>query len=249
MTTALSTTEIFDACSLLFGSQINISLDFVKYLQPSGVKAAYWQKALETHPDRAKYLGKDAAEMGECFKKITAAYKMLSSIVTTGNTILYTPPNIPKQAAPKNEKSRPRTYKKYQKQSEQFYQGNIPARKLLFGQYIYYSGFVSWRIMIKAIIWQRKQRPLIGKLACEWGMLSDDSIQNILRNKQFLEKFGECAIRKGYLSSYALMALLGKQRRLQKPMGHYLVKNGILLPNTVLRLVKQQQLHNRNYKT
>ena len=249
MTTAISTAEIFDACSLLFGSQINISLDFVKYLQPSGVKAAYWQKALETHPDRAKSLGKDEAEMNECFKKITAAYETLNSIVASGNSILSTPKKSARPASPKNKKQPPRPSSKAQKSGDMFYRGNLPSRKLLFGQYAYYTGAVSWRTMIKAIIWQRKQRPLIGSIATKWGMLTDENIQSILSSKQFLEKFGECAIREGYLSSYALMALLGKQRKLQKPMGHYLVKNRILRPETILRLVKQQQRHNKNYKS
>jgi hypothetical protein len=79
-------------------------------------------------------------------------------------------------------------------------------------------------------------------------MLTDEKIQSILKNRQALEKFGECSIRKGCLSPYALMALIGEQRRLQKPMGHYLIKNGILHPNTVLRQVRQQQNHNMNYK-
>ena len=32
---------------------IDVSVEFLRYLKPSGVKAAYRKRALETHPDRA----------------------------------------------------------------------------------------------------------------------------------------------------------------------------------------------------
>ena len=45
--------DLFNACESLFGTDIDVSVEFLRYLKPAGVKAAYRKKALETHPDRA----------------------------------------------------------------------------------------------------------------------------------------------------------------------------------------------------
>lgn len=64
----LSRTELYDACGVLFGPQVDISFEFFRYLQPSGLKDAFRKKALETHPDRAKALGKDESKLNELFE-------------------------------------------------------------------------------------------------------------------------------------------------------------------------------------
>ena len=46
--------DLFKACESLFGTDIDASVDFLRYLKPDGVKAAYRKRALETHPDRAR---------------------------------------------------------------------------------------------------------------------------------------------------------------------------------------------------
>ncbi|MEE8432668.1 MAG: hypothetical protein V3S16_15575 [Candidatus Desulfatibia sp.] len=67
MLTAPSIAELCDACGILFGPEIEISLDLLRYLRLSGLKAAYRKKVFETHPDRAKTLGEDEAKMNAHF--------------------------------------------------------------------------------------------------------------------------------------------------------------------------------------
>jgi len=43
--------ELYRSCHLIFGKDLKVSRDFLKYLQLSGIKKAYRQKALELHPD------------------------------------------------------------------------------------------------------------------------------------------------------------------------------------------------------
>jgi len=214
---ALSIPEVFDACGILFGPEVEISLDFLKYLEPSGLRSAYRKKALETHPDRAKSLGRDETRMSERFREATLAYERLIPIVRNKGAVLLRGQS---RAIRNNKKNSARRQAK-RDFSDLFYTKEMPKRELLLGQFLYYSGLISWRTLIRAITWQRRQRPLIGQIALEWKMISRNEIQRILMWRNFRGKFGERAIRLGYLSRFQLMALLGKQHNLQHPIGGF----------------------------
>ena len=238
---ALSIPEVFDACGLLFGSQVEISLEFLEYLELSGLRSAYRKKALETHPDRAKALGRDEAKMSDRFREVTLAYERLIPIVRNKGVVPLPAQSI---AESNNEKTNPWRQEK-KDFSELFYTREIPRRELLLGQFLYYSGLISWRTLIKAITWQRRQRPLIGQIALDWEMISRREIQRILMRRNLKGKFGERAIRLGYLSRFQLMALLGKQRNLQSPIGKFFVNEGILRFQDVEVMTERQRVHNR----
>ena len=238
-----STTELFDACAVLFGSRIHISLEFIKYLQPEGLRAAYRKKVLETHPDRSLTTGEDAARMKADFIKATTAYRILSAVVMkrgirspqegTESDIIIQPDIIGKEPA--------------RETPEKFFAGRIPGRKLLFCQFLYYSGCISWKTYIDALVWQRRRRPPVGRIARDLGLLSDLEIQAILKQRDKQEKFGESAIRMGYLTPYKLMVLLGKQRRFQRQIGDYFVQNGFLTRMQVELNARKQSTHNERF--
>ena len=92
----------------------------------------------------------------------------------------------------------------------------------------------------------RAQRPLIGQIALEWKMISRNEIQRILMWRNLRGKFGERAIRLGYLSRFQLMALLGKQRNLQYPIGEFFVNEGILRIQDMEVMAERQKIHNRD---
>ena len=239
---ALSIPEVFDACGLLFGSKVEISLDFLKYLEPSGLRSAYRKKAFETHPDRAKALGRDEAKMVERFREATLAYERLIPIVNNKGAV----PLRGKSGVEKNNKKTNARRQEKRDFSELFYAKEIPKRELLVGQFLYYSGLISWRTLIEAITWQRRQRPLIGQIALKWEMISRNEIQRILMWRTLRGKFGERAIRLGYLSRFQLMALLGKQNNLQCPIGEFFVNEGILRFQDMEVMVERQKIHNRD---
>ena len=239
---ALSIPEVFDACGILFGPEVEISLDFLKYLDPSGLRSAYRKKALETHPDRAKALGRDETRMSERFREATLAYERLIPIVRNKGAVLLRGQS---RAIRNNKKNSARRQAK-RDFSDLFYTKEMPKRELLLGQFLYYSGLISWRTLIRAITWQRRQRPLIGQIALEWKMISRNEIQRILMWRNFSGKFGERAIRLGYLSRFQLMALLGKQHNLQCPIGEFFVNNGILRLQDIEAMVERQKIHNRD---
>lgn len=232
--------EINDACGILFGPEVEVSVDFLNYLQPSGLKAAYRKKALESHPDRARVLGVSEDLMVEQFKQVLWAYEKLCSVVM-GEEVFQQ--NIKTE----HHAARPRSRSARTAYGDQphYYQGIIPRRRLRIAEYLYYSGNIPWHLFIKAITWQRMQRPTIGRLAIEMGMLSEFEVQRILKNRRIGEKFGECAIRLGYISPFRLKALLGRQAMLQPRIGRYFVENGILAKGFLHRMLFKMKEHNQ----
>lgn len=233
MLTVPSKTELINACAILFGFDSPISNEFLISLNPSALRVAYLKKSLETHPDRAKALGENEIALNERFKKVNLAYESLRSAIE--NNIRY----ILKKEKTTVSQTRRNWF------SDHFYRGCLPKRELLIGQFLYYSGIVSWRTLISAIIWQKRQRPLIGQIAQNWGMLSSHEIHEILAGRSHKERFGEYAWRKGYINSFERMALVGRQRSLQRPIGEYFMKQGIISAPELQDIVESQQAHNR----
>jgi hypothetical protein len=128
--------------------------------------------------------------------------------------------------------------------TDRFYQGRFPRYKLLIGQYLYYSGIISWQTLINAVIWQKKQRPMFGQIACQWGILSNNDVSRILRNRQYHEKIGQYALRAGYISPFQLMAIKGRQRILHQPIGNYFIEQSIVTPEQMDGLIKKMTTHN-----
>jgi hypothetical protein len=237
--------ELFDACGVLFGPEINVSIEFLKYLQPSGIKDAYRCQVFKTHPDRAAALGQDEEVLNDRFKILTQAYECLIGAIKGDGRVLM------QQAKPRASKRRPGYRKPPEKTdtnsgNDHFYshKGTVPKRKLLIGQYLYYSGYISWNTLIEIIVRQRRDRPRIGQIAVNWGLINSDQLQYILTNRKVTEKFGDYAVRNEFFTQRSLLALLYKQKKLQRPIGHYLLKYGFR-PGVLERLVKKQNHHNR----
>jgi len=235
--------ELFDACLVLFGPETIVSEEYLKYLRPAGLKSAYRKIALETHPDRARTLGKRPSELNARFTEVSLAYHKLNAAINEDGILLADPP--PDYRSTKRSRKRPEKKKPRRKNADHFFSGAIPQRHLLFGQFLFYSGIVSWKTYIRALIWQRRQRPLLGQLAMEWGLLTLQDIREILADRQLGEKFGESAVRQGYLKAYNLLTLLGRQRRLQARFGEFFLQNGWFTKEQVDAFYKLQQHHNR----
>jgi len=246
--------ELFKACETIFGSDVKVSFDFLTYLQPVRIKTAYRKRAFETHPDRAKALGTFTEDLNTEFINVHEAYERLLSFVETKNGSNMNAPLFNRFGTQqysgfsarqnKGGQKKNHHHKRFKSYTDHFYSGGLPKSNLMFGQFLYYSGLISWRTLIDAICWQRRQRPLIGQIAVGWGLISSREIMHILRVRTFNEKFGECALRIGYISSFEQFALVGKQRRIQRPFGEYFIENGILSSDDLMSIARKQQLHN-----
>lgn len=256
--------EVERASRLVFGVAHRSGLpagDWAKEL-----RRAFRRRVLDTHPDRAAALGRPVADLTREFKELTEAHALLERLAT-GLVRLPDPP-LPRPAHRRSAPSRPprparaaapRTpphahphpppHKKQAARPEHFTRNPVvPPRQLRIAEYLYYSGVVSWRAYIAAVMWQRLQRPSLGRLAVEWGHLSERDVEKILRLRQeeaaYGELFGEFALRKGFLSAYQLYALVGHQRRLQRPIGGYFIDNGLLDEETIAAATECLRKHN-----
>jgi hypothetical protein len=246
MQTAQTTaSDLFYACKKIFGHDINVSYDFLKHLQSDGVKTAFRKKAFETHPDRAMSLNSPAEDLNAEFINIRLAYETLLFFLETKSNAFFENNSFYYQETPDSFNERTVHHKSKNKNiTDHFYSGNLPPGNLMFGQFLYYSGLISWRTLIEAICWQRRQRPLIGQIAVSWGFFSYPDVLKILNLRTFDEKFCECALRGGYISSFQQLALVGKQRKLQRPFGEFFVESGILSQPEVIEMAQKQQFHN-----
>jgi len=129
--------------------------------------------------------------------------------------------------------------------AQDLYRGTIPDRQLLFGHYLYYAGQVSWQCVIKALMWQKAQRPRLGEIARSRGLLSSDEIFLVLKGCVSSSlPFGQQALQQGLLTKSQLLALLFEQRRLHRKIGEFFVQQNILTSQQLLQHLVRFQRHN-----
>lgn len=283
MTAVLAEHELFDSCRVLFGSELQITRAFLEYLQRPGIKTAYRQKALETHPDILARQGEKAAKHGtDLFRGVQQAYEHLTTYLDARDSgfRFQTPislraarpaasratakPSPPTQArswstGPANRAQSARGPGPGFRQSQssrptaawQTGQASraaaIPARKLLFGHYLYYAGATNWQTIIKALVWQRTGRPRLGEIGRRFGWLTDQDILTILKKRKLSEPFGASAVSLGLLTDKQLCLMIFQQNKLQKKFGEYFIQHKLLSPLQINELANRFTRHNTTH--
>lgn len=248
MLTPLSSTDLLRACQILFSPEKPFSVSFVESLDPTMLKTAFRKKALETHPDRAKALGIHEREQTRRFREVKRAYDVLmpladkSAPIPDADRVRAHPEPGP---GPRTEQKPPRRPAQARKSS--FYTGIVPGHSLKLGQYLYYSGIITWRHLIDAISWQRRIKPRYGQIAQDWNILDHYQILQILQNRDGGERFGEFARRCGLISDFQHLAILGKQKKHHRLFGEYFLDHGILTQRQLDILLKRLEKHNRHH--
>lgn len=224
---------------LLFGPGFEPPTDLGGEAWRRSVRQAWRRRALETHPDRAAALGRDEVEMALEFQAFEEAYRSLCP-----------PDEPPARPRPQGPEPRPRA-RPARPPVDHLHRGGVPRRPLLFAEYLYYLGRVSWRNLVEAVAWQRRQRPLIGRIAVEWGHLDGAQVRQVLlarRRGESARPFGECAHQLGFLSRPQLLALLGRQRRLQRRIGEYFVEAGLVAAGELPGIEIELARHNARFR-
>jgi hypothetical protein len=251
VTTPLSEAVVLQACRTLFGTEINVCRGFLSYLQPDGARSAFRKIAKETHPD---FFARDTLYVQkyqtELFQKILSAYEILNAFFKqrdegswglrsgTFDTGIYRRRTYWRHA----EKTGGRRQEK--NGSGTFSGGPLPFRCLELGHYLYYQGMISYEALISALVWQRRQRPVVGDIALRWGWLNAPAIDRILGAMNLRGRFGDRAVALGLLSIFQVNTLLYYQRSQQERLGQYFVKNRILSPEKLERVVRELHEHN-----
>jgi hypothetical protein len=246
----IHTSDLFDACHVLFGKQTDVSVQFLNnYLKLSGLKAAYRKRARETHPDRALLLAVESDILEEQFKQVQSAFERLRLYLENPSRFRLIEGNPGRASASASRENGPIKRKAAWKRDplrDHVHTGPIPGGKLLLGRYLYYAGVISHRILVDAVVWQKRQRPPLGMIACQWGLLAREDILVILKRCIPGERFGECAVRLGYMDDKQLRRLTAWQKLLQPRFGDFFVSRGILTAGQIDRLEKDHWQHNWN---
>jgi len=249
LTTPLTESQVIQACQTLFGSEIHISKGFLFYLQPEGLKSAYRKKAKETHPDFfAREAPRVLKEQTSLFRNVVEAYDVVSLFFKQREEGLWTPPPYAHAARDRRHGGK-QTRKPDSRAHENTRTGPVaqkppPFRPLRIGRYLYCRGFITYRMLINAVVWQRKQRPIIGDLALRWGWLNAAAIKRIIGAGDARGRFGEKAVDLRLLSSFQVKVLLYFQRSQQERLGAYFVWHNILKPEELERLARELREHN-----
>jgi hypothetical protein len=222
------------ACRLLLGRDLRAAAGIAD-LDPIALKRAFRARVRECHPDRAAALGRDPRALADEFRSVTSAYALLEDALTRRPRSPAARPSAPSRAeAPRPEPA----------QADHRWAGRLPERPLLFGQFLYFAGRISWQTLVQALAWQRRQRPSFGRLVEGWGLATGPELARSLAQRRAGETVGEAAVRLGLLTVAQRDAVLGRQRILQRRLGVYLEESALLPPALIEQLAREQRVHN-----
>ena len=258
--------ELYQSCQILFGNELLVGRDFLNYLQPSGLKKAYRLKARQTHPDLCANADSEAGSAAgqPDFVSVQQAYENLRGFLVhrdRGFQFSTPPPPPPgrsaggpafhqatgqanrSEAGPAQGSRGPAAPNLH----SGLYRGPLPPIRLRLGHFFYYSGLIDWLTIVRALVWQRNQRPRLGELATRLGWLSPEEIRELLSDRLAGERLGSSAVRRQKLSEKQLAVLLDYQRLLQKKFGAFFLEQRIFTPEQLADLLRRQTAHNSIY--
>jgi hypothetical protein len=305
--------EALRAGRVLFGARADALLSTTDWRDE--LKRAYKRRVLETHPDRARTLGRAEAELAREFQAVADAYRLLQEAPDAARWLRPRPAPAWRpaaRAAPVDERrarpqaEEPRTTSRRQAEQARreaaareaegvrraaaaraerdarearaaaqaqaereshakrgWTPGHadwryvvkprpMPRRRVRLAEFLYYSGRISWAEMVDAVAWQRRQRPAVGRIAVDYGFLTPLQVIEVIEQRRKAGAgdvpFGEFALRIGLITPFERLAMVGRQTRLQRPIGQYFVERGIIAELEFDDLRRQIVRHNlRHY--
>jgi hypothetical protein len=318
--------EALRAGRVLFGTRADALLTGAGWRDE--LKRAYRRRVLETHPDRARTLGRAESELAREFQSVADAYRLLQEAPDASRWLRARQPPPP---APWNPAARqPNAYDQHDRgeaevrraervrqaerarqQAERSARADrraeqarreereeqarragavrraaeaaeaaaraarevrarrvwtataadwrqilkprpLPRRRIRLAEFLYYSGRISWTVMVEAIAWQRQQRPAVGRIAVDYGFLTPLEVMEVIDRRRKAGAgdvpFGEFALRIGMITPFERLAMVGRQTRLQRPIGQFFVERGLVAEPEFDEFRRQIVRHNlRHY--
>ncbi|MHC1729435.1 MAG: DnaJ domain-containing protein [Syntrophobacteraceae bacterium] len=251
----LSEPEIFAALRILFASDAKDCRQVLESVHESEIKRAYRIKALQTHPDRFASHGEAyQRRCSERFIQVNNAYAILNSYLKSrDNEPIIRRADSGMKASPASgqpfRRQRPRPGNDFRGQTwgpfgNSFWQRDVPQRHLRFGEFLYYSGMIPWNSLIRALVWQSRNRPRLGEIAQRWRWLTEFQIKSLLDARNPGERIGELLLHHQIISPFQLKVLLRQQQKIQQPIGEYFVQHGLLNKGQIKAKLLWQANHN-----
>jgi len=241
-------TDVLNACRALFGPNIELTRQFLLSLQPAVAKSAYRKKAKETHPDL--FHGKDPdlqKKQSDLFRTLSDSYVIIEVFFKQRDHVRQLAAQREARTRPQGKQRTPEAGSPEQRSGSSrfpFYNGDIPSYHLEIGRYLYFRGVITYQDLIKALSWQRLQRPVLGDIGLKWGWFDRVSIRSILDFRGQPLLFGERAIHLGIITPFQSKLLLAYQRTKQQRLGTFFVEQGTVDPEEMERLAADLKKHN-----
>lgn len=255
----LDESEVLAAFKLLFALDMPGSRAILHSVKRSEIKTAYRKRAMQTHPDLFATYGEEyQRRCSERFVAVNNAYELLNNYMELkdkGFHFRQAQPAADRAAAHQQYRGRgrPQANPFHERARETFGQffwnRDVPGRALRFGEFLYYSGMIPWRSLIMALVWQGKQRPRLGEIAQRWRWLTEFQVKSLLMERHPGERIGELLMHNGIISPFQLNLLLWHQRRIQRPIGEYFVRQSLLSEREIQAVLRRQQEHNFRFRT
>ena len=249
--------EVLAAFRLLFSPENGAGMGAFDSLQPDQLKAAYRRKALSTHPDRFATQGEVLQRIhAERFLQVSRAYEILRRYVDLRQRGSRWTVNgragaegVRRQPATAGSQSCSTSGSVHGGRQPRAAAGSarergIPRRYLRFAEFLYFSRVITWKSLVDALVWQRRQRPRIGEIARKWGWVNDSQVDAAVRDRKPGERIGQVFLRHGLVTPFGLGVLLRQQQRIQKPIGLYFVRHGFMSEREVGLQLHHQRRHN-----
>lgn len=240
--------ELFRSCEILFGLELNVTRDFLEYLQLTGIKSAYRQKARETHPDLAA--GKSEQEkkaLAQVFQSVQEAYENLKAYLDArergyrigGRTVhdtaprYYARPNDTRRTA--HEKARAEGSDAFSRARQRYYDAKAGHGKYQQG----HRRAMETEKLYRGPVPGRKL--LFGHYLYYCGAINWRSvIQALVWQRMQRPRIGELGKKIGWLNEQDIRRIMEYRTPFQ-PFGECAVKLGILTEQQRSVLVFQQK--------
>lgn len=245
MTAVLAEHELFDSCRVLFGADLQVSRAFLEYLQRPGIKSAYRQKALATHPDiLASQESKTKQQNADLFRIVQQAYEHLTTYLDARESgfQFQEDAKMRRQAAPARPTSKPAPRSQAQTRSSASPTGTRTHREEANTFYRQDSRTTSARHCHRT--WRERSIPsrklLFGHYLYYAGATNWQTIiKALVWQRTGRPRLGEIGRRFGWLTDQDILTILRK-RKLSESFGASAVSLGLLTDKQVRLMVFQQ---------
>jgi hypothetical protein len=228
--------DLLAACRVLFGAEVRVDRRFLAGLDAATVRRRFRQRAVEVHPDRAAVLLRPQSVLLEAFKQVAEAYRALCAYLAADRGAVA--PRVADRSPPARHGPEPTAVVDHR------WSGPIPSRSLRLGEYLYYSGRISWHTLISALVWQARQRAPFGQVATRYGYLTPERVARVLANRRTQEKIGEAALRLRLMTPREQQVVLHAQACGVRRIGDYFVAAGLFGSGELDRFGQGVRVHN-----
>jgi len=248
--------KLLDACVVLLGPQARrAGQSVLRQLTVATVRSAFRRLALRTHPDRAR-----GQLDGSLFVEASRAYELLMAFLLARRPLEEVRPTPSPGQRAREARPHPSSTRsgaagtrgakaRADRAKELFYHGPLPRRRLRLAEFLYYSGCISWQSLIRAVVWQRTERPKFGEIARQLRIVSASDMTRVLLSRARHEQIGAAASRLRLLTAEEVKRILRIQRAHQRLIGRYFVEMERMTDVELSHLLHELFRHNAHWRT